>query len=40
MMTLETSLAKLVQAGTIGLDVATSYALRPEELGRLLTRHV
>lgn len=40
MMTLETSLAKLVQSGTIGLDVATSYALRPEELGRLLKRAV
>ena len=40
MMTLETSLARLVQAGTIGFDVAISYALRPEELGRLLKRAV
>lgn len=38
MQTLETSLASLVKSGTIGLDVATSYALRPEELGRLLTK--
>lgn len=36
MMTLETSLANAVKAGTIGLDVAVSFALRPEELGRLL----
>lgn len=40
MMTLETSLASLVQSGIIGLDIATSYALRPEELGRLLKRTV
>ncbi len=38
MMTLETSLAALVRSGTIGLEVASSYALRPEELGRLLTK--
>lgn len=38
MITLETSLASLVKSGTIGLDVATSYALRPEELGRLLQK--
>lgn len=38
MMTLETSLATLVKSGTIGLDVATSYALRPEELGRLMQK--
>jgi len=38
MMTLETSLATLVKSGIIGLDVATSYALRPEELGRLLQK--
>ncbi len=38
MTTLESSLAKLTQAGTIGLDVATSFALRPEELGRLMQR--
>lgn len=38
MMTLETSLASLVKSGTISLDVATSYALRPEELGRLLQK--
>ncbi len=38
MMTLETSLASLVRSGTISLDVATSYALRPEELGRLLQK--
>jgi len=38
MMTLETSLAALVRSGIIGLDVANSYALRPEELGRLLQK--
>lgn len=36
MMTLETSLAALVKGGVIGMDIATSFALRPEELGRLL----
>lgn len=40
MRTLETSLAQLVKSGTIGLDVATSFAIRPEELGRLLQRTV
>lgn len=40
MTTLETSLASLVTAGTIAIDVAISYALRPEELGRLLKRPV
>lgn len=36
MMTLEASLAQGVKAGKISVDVATSFALRPEELGRLL----
>lgn len=36
MMTLETSLANAVKAGSINMDVAVSFALRPEELGRLL----
>jgi len=36
MMTLESSLATAVRAGTIGMDTAVSFALRPEELGRLL----
>lgn len=36
MMTLETSLSGLVKAGIIGIDTATSFAIRPEELGRLL----
>jgi twitching motility protein PilT len=36
MMTLETSLAAAVKAGKIGMDIAVSFALRPEELGRLL----
>ena len=36
MMMLETSLAAAVKAGTIGLDVAVSFAVHPEELGRLL----
>lgn len=38
MMTLETSLARNVKEGKISLEVAQSYALRPEELGRLLKR--
>lgn len=38
MMSLETSLALAVREGKISQDVATSYALRPEELGRLLKR--
>ncbi len=36
MMTLETSLAQRVKEGKISVEVATSYAVRPEELGRLL----
>jgi twitching motility protein PilT len=36
MMTLETALANGVKAGKISVDVATSYAVRPEELGRIL----
>ena len=36
MMTLETSLAQSVQMGKISVDVATSYSIRPQELGRLL----
>jgi twitching motility protein PilT len=36
MFTLEASLAQAVKAGKISVDVATSFALRPEELGRLM----
>ncbi len=36
MMSLETSLAARVREGKITIEVATSYAIRPEELGRLL----
>ncbi|MBI3385739.1 type IV pilus twitching motility protein PilT [Candidatus Gottesmanbacteria bacterium] len=36
MMMLETSLAQAVTQGKISLDVAASYAIRPEDLGRLL----
>lgn len=36
MITLESSLASLVLAGTISLEVAKSYALRPEELLRMV----
>ncbi len=36
MMTLETSLAQLVTEGKISLDVAAAYAIRPDDLGRLL----
>lgn len=36
MMSLETSLAGRVREGKITIEVATSYAIRPEELGRLL----
>ncbi len=36
MMTLETALAVAVKEGKISMEMATSYALRPEELGRLL----
>lgn len=38
MMTLESSLATSVKTGKIGMDIAQSFALRPEELGRLLKR--
>lgn len=38
MMTLESSLAKAVKEGKISVEVASSFALRPEELGRLLKR--
>ncbi len=36
MMTLEMSLAKAVKEGKISTEVATEYALRPADLGRLL----
>lgn len=36
MMTLETALANAVKAGKISAETATSYAVRPEELGRIL----
>lgn len=36
MMTLETSLARAVKEGKISVETATAYAVRPEELGRLL----
>lgn len=36
MVTLETALANAVKAGKISPDVAASYAVRPEDLGRLL----
>jgi len=36
MITLEMSLSESVKAGRISVDTATSYAVRPEELGRLL----
>lgn len=38
MMTLEASLAMAVKEGRISVDVASQYALRPEDLGRLLKR--
>jgi twitching motility protein PilT len=38
MMTLESSLAQAVKDGKISIDVATAYALRPEDIGRLLKR--
>lgn len=38
MATLETSLASLVKSGKVALDVAASFALRPEEFGRLMQR--
>lgn len=40
MMTLETSLAAEVKSGKIGMDTAVSFALRPEELGRLLKKTI
>lgn len=36
MMTLETSLARAVKEGKVNIEVATAFAVRPEELGRLL----
>jgi len=36
MVTMETALANAVKSGTISVDTATSYAVRPEELGRIL----
>jgi twitching motility protein PilT len=36
MMTLETALANAVKTGRISVETATSYAVRPEDLGRLL----
>jgi twitching motility protein PilT len=36
MMTLETALANAVKEGKISVEVASAYAVRPEELGRLL----
>ena len=36
MLTLETALANAVKEGKISVDIATAYAVRPEELGRLL----
>lgn len=36
MRSLESSLAAAVKAGKISLDVATAFAVRPEELGRLM----
>lgn len=38
MVPLETSLASLVKEGKISLDVAASFALRPDELARLVRR--
>ncbi|MFH0749867.1 MAG: type IV pilus twitching motility protein PilT [Candidatus Gottesmanbacteria bacterium] len=38
MITLEASLAKAVNDGKISVDVATAYALRPEDIGKLLKR--
>lgn len=38
MVTLESSLAVLVKNGKISVETATSYALRPEQLGRLIRR--
>ncbi len=36
MMTLETALSHAVKEGKVNVEVAQSYAIRPEELGRLL----
>lgn len=36
MVTLETALASAVKEGKISVETATSYAIRPEELGRIL----
>ncbi len=36
MITLETALARAVREGKISIEVATAYAQRPEELGKLL----
>lgn len=38
MMTLEMSLARAVTEGKISMEVATSYALRPEDLGKMIKR--
>jgi len=40
MMTLETSLVRAVKEGKIAMDTAVSFALRPEELGRLMNTKV
>lgn len=36
MMTLESALTRAVKEGKISMETATSYAIRPEELGRLM----
>lgn len=36
MMTIETSLARAVKEGKISVETATAYAVRPEDIGRLL----
>lgn len=38
MMTLEMSLAKAVTDGKISVEIASSYALRPEDLGKMIRR--
>lgn len=38
MTSLESSLAKAVMEGKISVDVASSYALRPEDLGKMIKR--
>jgi twitching motility protein PilT len=38
MNTLEASLAELVRGGKIGVDIAKSYAIRPDQLSRLILR--